>query len=611
MKPAVIVTTSWDDGHRLDVRLAALLQKYDLAGTFYVSPQDREFARADLLTPRQIKQVSRNFEIGAHTMTHPRLTKISDKASYREILDSKQYLEKITGQKIISFCYPGGKYRKRHLALVRRAGLEYARTVRRYAFDLKGSLFEANTTIHTYNHFQDLGKIIRFARFNPIHIIHYFQWDNLAKAMFDQTLETGGVYHLWGHSWEIDTHQDWQKLEEVFQYIARHKAVRYVTNGELVGLHPRKLLITAPYFPPHLGGQENYAFHIAQQLQRDYGWEVTVATSGERGWRVRQTHYEGLNVYRLPYLLKLSNTPFHPLWSWWIRRIIKQEDIYIVDTHAPVPLFADITVRAARHLPVIVTYHMLSMKKGKVPTDWLIQPYEKYILPRTLRASDSIICTSDTVRDVFLRSFRDKSYTITPAADSDFFTPASNRPAATILFVGSLNKSDPHKGLRYLLEALTEVVKDHPAAKLVVVGEGTGRQDFEALSHQLNLSKRVTFLGGQYGVDLKKAYQSATIFVLPSLNDNFPLVILEAMAAGLPVVSTSVGSIPTIIEEGKSGFVVAPSDSRALAEKLNYLLSHQSVGDEFGSWGRQKIEKTLNWQTQAQKTDRLLRTGSL
>src|ERR1017187_281306 len=155
----VVITTSWDDGHRLDLRLAKLLQKYDLPGTFYISPHDQEFKRSELLKPAEIKRLGQSFEIGAHTMTHPRLTKVSDKVAEQEILDSKKYLEKVTGSKVTSFCYPGGNYNRRHVAMVRQAGLTYARTVRRHFYTTKGSLLEANTTVNAYNHVQDLWKI--------------------------------------------------------------------------------------------------------------------------------------------------------------------------------------------------------------------------------------------------------------------------------------------------------------------------------------------------------------------------------------------------------------------------------------------------------------------
>jgi len=91
--PKVIVTTSWDDGHMLDLKLAELLRKYDLKGTFYVAPLNREFKKEDLMSDYQLRRLSQEFEIGAHTMTHPRLGKISAEEADKEIRESKTYLE--------------------------------------------------------------------------------------------------------------------------------------------------------------------------------------------------------------------------------------------------------------------------------------------------------------------------------------------------------------------------------------------------------------------------------------------------------------------------------------------------------------------------------------
>ena len=95
MKKQIIVTTSWDDGHKLDLKLAKLLKKYGIRGTFYISPKNREFREEDLLSDEEIIKLDRDFEIGAHTMTHPRLTKISEREAFNEIIDSKKYLENL------------------------------------------------------------------------------------------------------------------------------------------------------------------------------------------------------------------------------------------------------------------------------------------------------------------------------------------------------------------------------------------------------------------------------------------------------------------------------------------------------------------------------------
>src|SRR3990172_9671589 len=99
----IIVTTSWDDGHIHDHKLARLLKKYSVKGTFYIPPRNREFPRSELLTDSQILKLSKDFEIGGHTMTHPVLTKISLAEAEKEIIEGKQYLNKFIYRKLINF----------------------------------------------------------------------------------------------------------------------------------------------------------------------------------------------------------------------------------------------------------------------------------------------------------------------------------------------------------------------------------------------------------------------------------------------------------------------------------------------------------------------------
>ena len=232
MVTTTVVTTSWDDGHRSDLRLAAMLQEYGLAGTFYVSPENHEFARRDLLTAAEVRDLSCDFEIGAHTVTHPRLPVVPEDRAWREIAGSKMTLEQITGRVISSFCYPYGAYTNAHVRLVKDAGYTYARTVARYQFGLANP-YEAGTSVQAYSHRLDPWRIAYFARFRPVKVLRYLDWDALARDMFDRVLRRGGIYHLWGHSWEIDEHDDWGRLAQVLRHIGGRPGVRYVANGEL------------------------------------------------------------------------------------------------------------------------------------------------------------------------------------------------------------------------------------------------------------------------------------------------------------------------------------------------------------------------------------------
>ena len=229
-----LVTTSWDDGHKLDLKLARLLQKYNLAATFYISPQDREFPQKDLLTKKDIKDLSKYFEVGAHTLTHPHLSKLSASQAKQEILHSKKYLETVIHKKVTSFCYPYGDYSDETVQIIKQCGFTLARTVNRFSFSKGNSRFELPTTVHAFNHVTDIIKIAKFSEFSLKKMITYTNWEALAKDLFLRSLHTNGIFHLWGHSWEIEKHKSWGKLEEVFAFIANRKNINYVTNAKIV-----------------------------------------------------------------------------------------------------------------------------------------------------------------------------------------------------------------------------------------------------------------------------------------------------------------------------------------------------------------------------------------
>ncbi len=230
----IIVTTSWDDGHVLDLKLATLLKKYNLKGTFYVCPKHHEFEKENLLNDEQIKTLSQDFEIGAHTMNHPDLEKISLEESEKEISESRIYLENILKKPVTSFCYPSGYYNKSHIEQIKKAGFSLARTTKRYCFEAYQNKFELPTSIHTYNHWLDIFHIALFVRFNPYSFIRLFRhWDLLAMAMFDKIAKDSGVFHLWGHAIDLENQQSWDKLENVFKHISGHNNVSYIFNKDL------------------------------------------------------------------------------------------------------------------------------------------------------------------------------------------------------------------------------------------------------------------------------------------------------------------------------------------------------------------------------------------
>ena len=219
-----IITTSWDDGHKLDIKLARLLAKYNLAATFYIAPSQPGYERTDLLSEQEIQFLSESFEIGGHTLHHPNLAEVPLHIAVDEIKAGKDCLESIVGKEIQSFAYPYGVYTEPVQKAVLDLGFVVARTTERFSIKFPTDYSALATTVHLVNYKRDIKKFLKYRTIN---------WQNLARHFFDQTVKQGGVFHLWGHSWEIEQNNQWKNLEAVFEYISNWRDVTYVSNGNL------------------------------------------------------------------------------------------------------------------------------------------------------------------------------------------------------------------------------------------------------------------------------------------------------------------------------------------------------------------------------------------
>lgn len=168
-----------------------------------------------------------------------------------------------------------------------------------------------------------------------------------------------------------------------------------------------------------------------------------------------------------------------------------------------------------------------------------------------------------------------------------------------ILTIGRLVEKKGHK---YIIEAIAKIIHKNKGVQYIIAGDGPLRSELKALVKNLNLEKYIKFLGA---VDQDKAleiYQQSHIFVLPSITaknedrEGQVLVIQEAQAMGLPVISTLHNGIPEGVIDGKSGFLVPEKDVNALVEKLEYLIEHPEIWPAMGKCGREFVEKKYNIQ---------------
>jgi peptidoglycan/xylan/chitin deacetylase (PgdA/CDA1 family) len=221
------ITTSWDDGHPLDLRLAELLCKYGLPATFYIPLHNER----PVLTPRQVRELSTMFEVGGHTVHHCDLQALPDDLARREIADCKTSLEEIIGGPCAAFCFPKGRFHRHHLAQVRDAGYRLARTVELMSLAMprvQDGLAMMPTSLQAVPAGFSTFARNSLKRLHPANLIRYVRfcksnWAATAEAVLDHMLEHGGVFHLWGHSWEIDEMGQWEAVERVFALLAQGK----------------------------------------------------------------------------------------------------------------------------------------------------------------------------------------------------------------------------------------------------------------------------------------------------------------------------------------------------------------------------------------------------
>ncbi len=241
--PRVIVTTSWDDAAASGIRVAALLAEHAVQGTFYVPTgelgKEGQFTGCDL---RQL--ANEGFEIGGHTISHRILTELSSNEVAVEVTESKKALENILGRAVTTFCYPKGRFNRRVIQQVEDAGYLGARTTEMLSSNLSFSRFEMPTTIQAFPHRRSnylrnlvrLGKLSRIAK-SMADLASFESWLQLGKVLFDRTLREGGVWHLYGHPWEIESLNLWSQLDELLAYVSGRREVAYACNRDVLGVN--------------------------------------------------------------------------------------------------------------------------------------------------------------------------------------------------------------------------------------------------------------------------------------------------------------------------------------------------------------------------------------
>ena len=279
--------------------------------------------------------------------------------------------------------------------------------------------------------------------------------------------------------------------------------------------------------------------------------------------------------------------------SLWLRPRIKsllqREAFDIVHLHEPLAGAVPVNVLSvASSLPSVIvgTFHTFGGTS-------LYKVGLRRIAVRYYRRLQGRIAVSKPARDFISRQFPEEYEIIPNGIHVDDFAGAVPFPhlidgKTNILFVGRLEK---RKGLRYLLGAYSRLKWDRPDIRLLVVGGGKPDDESHRIIAERNLQD-VVFLGNVSDQDKARYYKSADIYCSPATGrESFGVVLLEAMAAGTPVVASSIEGYASVIQHGREGLLVPPKDEAGLAAALDTLLSRPEYRGRLVANARAKVEQ--------------------
>ena len=379
-----------------------------------------------------------------------------------------------------------------------------------------------------------------------------------------------------------------------------------------------------------------FVYELSKRLG-EKGFEIVVLAPHHNGAKEFE-FMDRMKVYRFPYFypkkyqelcyeggilpnLKRSNLAklqFPLLFLselFYAIKIIKKEKIDIIHSHWIIPsgLVGSILKRTYRK-PHITTAHagdVFTIRNSKI-----LSKIGSFVF----KNSDKITANSNYTKNA-ITSIEDKIKDIVEiipmGVDTSLFHPKHAtglrddfEAEYLILSVGRLVEK---KGVKYLIMAMKDVIKEFPNAKLIICGAGPEEENLENLTKKLNLKENVIFVGYIKNSDLPKYYTSSDIFILPSIKvkggdtEGLGVVLLEAMACGTPVIGSNTGGITDIIKHGESGFLVKPKDPEDIAEKIIVLLSNKELQQKFSEEGLKIVRERFSWNVIVKKFVKILR----
>ena len=350
-----------------------------------------------------------------------------------------------------------------------------------------------------------------------------------------------------------------------------------------------------------VGGAERHVVDLAVALSRRE-YEVTVACS------VAGDLYKSLeeaNVTVRSLLDQLVKRRVSAAYARALRRLAKDERFDLVHAHVYASAAAAAIATLGTGVPLVITEHTEAVwrdRGARLVTRWFC------------RRASRVIAVSDAVKRRLVKQddIPPGKIVVLPNAvpanpDSGSGTPPLRDELRDRPLVGVLARLQPEKGVATFLKAGAHVAKVVPQASFIVVGDGPLRTELEVLVRRLCMEQNVRFLG--FRSDPRALIELLEVLVVPSLTEGAPLVVLEAMAAGVPIVASAVGGIPDQIRHEDEGLLVPPGDPEALGDAVLKLLRDPGLARRMGASGCRKSASVFSHATMVARTEEVYRAA--
>ncbi|HYV35742.1 MAG TPA: glycosyltransferase, partial [Gemmataceae bacterium] len=323
------------------------------------------------------------------------------------------------------------------------------------------------------------------------------------------------------------------------------------------------------------GGQEKLLLEFARSADRRRFelFFLSLTTRGRLGAEIEACGWP---------VIALDERPgFRPSIALHALPWLRKWGIDVVHTHDSKPLiYGAPAARMAGAARVVHTRHFARLAQFSGRQTWLAKVAARLV--------DDFVCVSQESARAALEEgvAARRVRTIWNGIDLKHFAFVGPNPAGPAVLVARLS---PEKDVATLLRAVAQVAKAQPQFRLEIAGNGPCMSELRQLAKELEIDSKVTFLGELR--DVAGLLARARLFVLPSLSEGVSLTLLEAMARGLPVVTTRVGGNPEVVLDGKTGVLVPAGNAPALAQALLDIQGDLAVSQELGRAGRKRVEQ--------------------